>query len=89
VFRRTVGWIYVQGVLKTELVMRTALFWAVTLQVVVIPFRRFGKTNLSFMQEPRWILDRTDLFSRNVGKELHCFRCRVALKRAFHVYFAA
>ena len=32
---------------------RTALFWAVTQRVVVIPYRRFGKTFRSHLQGPR------------------------------------
>jgi hypothetical protein len=30
--------------------MRTALFWAITQRVVVIPYRRFGTTYLSHIQ---------------------------------------
>ena len=36
---------------------RTALFWAITQQAVVIPYRRFGTTYLSHLQGSRiWIL---------------------------------
>ena len=43
--------------------MRTALFWAITQRVVVIPYRRFGTTYRSHLQRSRiWILD--------VGNEL-------------------
>ena len=50
---------------KTDRTLRTALFWAITQQVVVIYYLRFGKTYRSHLQGQR-----TDRMSRNVGKEL-------------------
>jgi len=44
--------------------MRTAILLLSTQTVLVIPYRRFGKTYLSHLQ------DMTDKFSRNFGKDL-------------------
>ena len=60
---------------STDVSLRTALFWAVTQRVVVIPYRRFGTTyrsRLSRVKNQRFLtLDEgTDTFPRNVGKEL-------------------
>ena len=49
---------------------RTALFWAVTQQVAVIPYRRFRTTSRSHLQGQRILEDDTVRLSRNVGKEL-------------------
>ena len=59
------------------------VFWDITQFIVVIPYRRFGTTYRSHLQgsiNPRrkrvffWNFftfeDRTDMLSRNVGKEL-------------------
>jgi len=43
---------------------RTALFWAITQQVVVIPYRLFGTTKVLTLE------DGTDRLSRNDGKKL-------------------
>ena len=57
--------------------MRTALFWVITQQVVVIYYRRFGTNFQSHLPGSKiqgsWILDTLDVMeklSRNVGKEL-------------------
>jgi len=44
-----------QYVLKRliQFVVRTALFWAITQQVVVISYRRFGTTYRSYLQGSR------------------------------------
>ena len=47
--------------------LRTALFWFIVQRVVVIPYRRFGTTYRSHLQESR---DGTERLSRNIGKEL-------------------
>jgi len=47
--------------------MRTALFWVITQQVVEIPYRRFGTTNRSYLQLLEY---GTNRFSRNVFVKL-------------------
>jgi len=50
--------------------MKTALFWAIAQRVVVvISYRHFGTSYQYVLQGPR-IEDGTDMFSRNVRKEL-------------------
>ena len=51
------------------------LFWAITLQVVVIPYRCFGTTYRSYLQRSRiqeslTLEDGTDRLCRNIGKEI-------------------
>ena len=62
--------------------MRSALFWVITLRIVVISYRHFGTTYGSHLQDERnsranptfldflTLEDGTDRLSRNVGKEL-------------------
>ena len=58
--------------------LRNALFWVITLRILVIPCRRFGTTYRSHLQRSRTqssftIEDGTDRLSRNVGKDLKVF----------------
>ena len=63
--------------------MRAALFWVVTQRVVVIPFRRFGTTYRSRIQQGfTKFEDDTDRLSRNVGKKLNTARCVIAQNSA-------
>jgi hypothetical protein len=54
--------------------MRTTFFWVITQRVMVISYRRFGKTYRSQIQGPlsmgSVIVNGADMLSRNVGKEL-------------------
>jgi hypothetical protein len=56
--------------------MRTALFWRITLRVLVVSHRRFGTTYRSNLQ---WLTleDGTDRLSRNIGNKLLLFAERV------------
>ena len=66
--------------------IRSVLFWDITQRIVVIPYRRFGTTYLSYLQgsNPRLVsltlADETDKLSRNVGSEL--IRCVISQKSA-------
>jgi len=64
--------------------MRTALFWAITQCVVVIPSRRFGTTYRSHLQGSRigWVVPK-----RRDG--ITTTRCIIAQKSAVLIYFAA
>jgi len=50
--------------------LRTALFWAISQRVVLIPYRRFGTNYRSHLQGSKTLDDGTDSLSRNHGKEL-------------------
>ena len=52
------------------ILLRTALFWAVTQHVVVIPYRHFGKTSRSNLRGSLTLGSGADRLSPNVGKKL-------------------
>ena len=65
----------VVGLISTDVGLRTALFWAITQRVVVIPYRRFGTTYRSCLSRVKnqifLALDEgTRTFPRNVSKKL-------------------
>ena len=65
---------YIPNILCSQhTTLRTAFFWAITQQVMVITYRRFGTTQQSQLQGILGFLtleDRTDRLYRNFGKKL-------------------
>jgi len=57
-------WTQMLTVLKPVVIFRTALFWAITQRVVVIPYRRLETSYLSHLKMG------ADRLSRNVGTKL-------------------
>jgi hypothetical protein len=52
--------------------MRTALFWAITLLVVVIPYRRFGRTYRSHLQGSRILKVGPIMCAETSARNYHC-----------------
>ena len=68
--------------------MRSVLFWDITQWIVVIPYRRFGTTYKSHLQDDLNLADGTCRLSQNVGKELHYKPCNIPEEQDIHYFLA-